>query len=153
MTDLTLDFPLRHRCVQTTGVFLRYIRRSNTALMFTFHSIILFIRKISCFMNSDPHSGFPKPCPKILGENLATPISESCSHHRLQSFQRLTVFDFRSLSLFFLWPPCVADADIIFFLSCGFFYLLLSFFSSPILSRCRLDVYYTSTHGVALVRI
>jgi len=115
LTDLTLDFPLRHRCVQTTGVFLRYIRRSNTALMFTFHSIILFIRKISCFMNSDPHSGFPKPCPKILGENLATPISESCSHHRLQSFQRLTVFDFRSLSLFFLWPPCVADADIIFF--------------------------------------
>ena len=27
----------------------------------------------------------------------------------------------------FLWPPCVADADII-FLSCGFFYLLSSFF-------------------------
>jgi len=30
--------------------------------------------------------------------------------------------------LCFLWPPCIADADII-FLSCGFFfYLLLSFF-------------------------
>ena len=26
-----------------------------------------------------------------------------------------------------LWPPCVADADII-FLPCGFFYLLPSFF-------------------------
>jgi len=26
----------------------------------------------------------------------------------------------------FLWPPCVADADII-FLPCGFFYLLSSF--------------------------
>jgi len=50
-----------------------------------------------------------------------------------------------------LWPPCVADADII-FLSCGFFYLLFSF-SSPILSRRRLDVYHTSTYGVALVRI
>jgi len=51
-----------------------------------------------------------------------------------------------------LWPPCVADADII-FLSCGFF-LLSSFFrlfSAPILSRRRLDVYRTSTHGVALV--
>jgi len=34
------------------------------------------------------------------------------------------------------------------------FYLLLSyFFSSPILSRRRLDVYHASTHGVALVRI
>jgi len=33
-----------------------------------------------------------------------------------------------------------------------FFFLLLSF-SLPILSRPRLDVYHTSTHGVALVRI
>jgi len=34
-------------------------------------------------------------------------------------------------------------------------WLLLSFFflSSPNLSRCRLDVCHTSTHGVALVRI
>jgi len=41
------------------------------------------------------------------------------------------------------------DADII-FLPCGFFYLL---FSSPNLSGRRLDVYHTSTHAVALVRI
>jgi len=47
-----------------------------------------------------------------------------------------------------LWPPCVADADII-FLPCGFFYL----FSLPILSHRRLDVYHTSTHVVALVWI
>ena len=33
------------------------------------------------------------------------------------------------------------------FLSCGFFFYL---FSSPNLSRRRLDVYHTSTHGVAL---
>jgi len=33
------------------------------------------------------------------------------------------------------------------------FVLLLSFFSSPNLSCRRLDVYHTSTHGVALVRI
>jgi len=42
--------------------------------------------------------------------------------------------------------------------SCSFFFLLLSssfffFFSSPSLSRHRLDVCHTSTHGVALVRI
>jgi len=51
-----------------------------------------------------------------------------------------------------LWPPCVADADII-FLPCGFFYLLSFFFSSPNLIRRRLDVCHTFTHGVALVRI
>jgi len=80
-----------------------------------------------------------------------------------------------------LWPPCVADADIIFlsrgffflspflwspygigltiiFLPCGFFFLPSSsfffFFSSPNLSRRRLNVCHTySTHGVALGRI
>jgi len=48
----------------------------------------------------------------------------------------------------------VADADII-FSSCGFFFFLLSFylFSSPYLSRHRLDVYHTSTRGVALAQI
>jgi len=34
-----------------------------------------------------------------------------------------------------------------------FLLLLLLFFSSPILSGRRLDVHYTSTHDVALVRI
>ena len=52
-----------------------------------------------------------------------------------------------------LWPPCVADADII-FLPCGFFlFFFYLFFSSPNLSGRRLDVYHTSTHGVALVQI
>jgi len=41
----------------------------------------------------------------------------------------------------------------IFALSFLSFFLLLSSFSSPNLSRRRLDVYHTSTHGVALVRI
>jgi len=48
---------------------------------------------------------------------------------------------------------CVADADII-YSSCGFFFLLSSFsFSSPNLSGRKVDVYRTSTRGVALVRI
>jgi len=43
-----------------------------------------------------------------------------------------------------LWPPCVADADII-FLSCGFFFFLLFFFfSSPNLSGSRVDVCHNS---------
>jgi len=49
-----------------------------------------------------------------------------------------------------LWPPCEADADIIFL---PWFLLLLFFLSSPNLSRRILDVYHTSKHGVALVRI
>ena len=58
------------------------------------------------------------------------------------------------LSFFFLsslWPPYVIGQAII-FLPRGFF-LLLSSFSSPNLSGCRLDLYHTLTHGVALVRI
>jgi len=44
-----------------------------------------------------------------------------------------------------LWPPCVADADII-FLPCGFFFYL-SFFPSHNLGRRRLDVCHTSTQS------
>jgi len=51
-----------------------------------------------------------------------------------------------------LWPPCVADADII-FASCGFFFLSIFFPRSPNVSRRRLGVYSTSKHGVALVLI
>jgi len=48
----------------------------------------------------------------------------------------------------------IADADII-FLPFGFYLLssIFLFYSSPNLSGRRLDVYHTSTHGVALVRI
>ena len=48
---------------------------------------------------------------------------------------------------FFLWQPCIADADTI-YLPCGFFYLSSSFFSSNLSGR-RVDVYCTSTHGMA----
>jgi len=49
--------------------------------------------------------------------------------------------------LLLLWPPCIADADIIFLPSGFFFFFYL--FSSPNLSRRRLDVCHTSTHGVS----
>jgi len=55
------------------------------------------------------------------------------------------------LSSVFLWSPYVIGQTII-FLPCDF-YLSSSFFSSPNLSGRRLDVYHTSTHGVALVQI
>jgi len=48
-----------------------------------------------------------------------------------------------------LWSPYGIGQTIIFFA----LWLLLPFFSSPNLSRRRLDVCHTSTDGVALVRI
>jgi len=55
-----------------------------------------------------------------------------------------------NVSFLLLWPPSVADADIIFCpVSSSFF----RFYSSPNLSGCRLDVYHTLTHDVVLVRI
>ena len=53
-----------------------------------------------------------------------------------------------------LWLPHVIGQAIV-FLPCGFYLLsiYLFFISSPNLKGRRLDVYHTSTHGVALVRI
>jgi len=59
------------------------------------------------------------------------------------------------IALLLLWPPYVIGQAII-FLPCGFFYLSYIFyflFSSHNLSGRRLDLYHTSTHGVAIVRI
>jgi len=50
-----------------------------------------------------------------------------------------------------LWPPYKIRQAIIFFAL--WFLSVFFFFSSPNLSGRRLDVYHTSTHGVALVRI
>ena len=56
----------------------------------------------------------------------------------------------RSLTKTFLWSPYVSRP--LYFCPVISIYFL-SFFSSPNLSGRRLDVYHTSTHGVALVRI
>ena len=56
------------------------------------------------------------------------------------------------LTGYWLWSPYVMGQAII-FLPCDFFLSSSSFFSSFNLSDRRLDVYHTSTHGVALVRI
>ena len=52
----------------------------------------------------------------------------------------------------YLWSPYVIGQSIYIFML-WFVLLSSSFFSSPNLSRHRLDVCHTSTHGVALVRI
>jgi len=68
-----------------------------------------------------------------------------CSTAKKQIWLRPTCF-----KRCFLWPPCTADVDILFY-----FVAVVSFFlfSSCILIGRRLDVYHTSTHGVAFVRI
>jgi len=62
---------------------------------------------------------------------------------------RLYDWSVSSDHLGFLWSPYVIGRPYI-FLPCSFFLL---FFSSPNLSGRISDVYHTSTHGVALVRI
>ena len=80
------------------------------------------------------------PLPSILSSLTGLGLDRMCCN--------LILF----LVLFwFLWSPYVIGQTII-FSSCSFF-LLSSFFSSPNLSGRRLDVYHTSTHSVALVRI
>jgi len=59
----------------------------------------------------------------------------------------MTVSPLAGLFMAALW-----NRGAIIFLPCNFF-LPFFFFSSPNLSGHRLDVYHTSTHGVALVRI
>jgi len=56
----------------------------------------------------------------------------------------------------FLWPPYVTGRPLYFCPVVSFYLLLLLssfFYSSPNLSGRRLDVYHTTKHGVALVRI
>jgi len=57
----------------------------------------------------------------------------------------LQIYEYFMMAI--LWSPYVIGRPYI-FSSCDF-----SFFSSPNLSRRRLDVYHTLAHGVALVRI
>ena len=129
-------------------------------------------------------SVLPVHAPTSFSHSVNSPLSPSVtpshslpaqtftnpSHHRLTSSLRTDSTDFTtgpfllSISVFCfwflrysLWPPCEADADII-FLSCGFFFFFFSsfsssFFSWPNLSRRRLNVYHTSAHGVAFANL
>jgi len=59
----------------------------------------------------------------------------------------------RWASAHILVMAALCNRGAIIFLPCSFFLLSSIFFSSPNLSGHRSDVYHTSTHGVALVRI
>jgi len=71
-------------------------------------------------------------------------------HIHIQTFTSVVSGYLTAIS--FLWPHYVIGGPL-YFCPVVSIFLLLSysiFFSSPNLSRRRLDVYHTSTHGVAL---
>jgi len=85
--------------------------------------------------------------PGTAKKNGHCPLSSKDVFHEVTRLRCGAILIYTTL----LWSPYVIGQTII-FLPCDFF--LLSFFlSSPNLSRRRLDVCHTSTHGVALVRI
>jgi len=97
-------------------------------------------------------SAMPLPCTVLYStscEWVPRTILQVCF---LLSLLCMVVLLFTSVQLFLslLWSPYVIGQTII-FLPCDFY--LSFFFSSPNLSGHRLDVYHTSTHGVALVWI
>jgi len=106
------------------------------------HSGTSFIETMMCL--SSHHSTFRF----FIIYNL---IHLNCLFHiNINEYKNVYTLCFRKKCHCFLWSPYVIGHTII-FLPCDFYLSL--FFSSPNLSGRRLDVYHTSTHGVALVRI
>jgi len=72
----------------------------------------------------------------ILGNKIDLPGAASEDEIRhlfgLHSLTTGKVNSRPNFSVYLLWPPCIADADVI-FLSCGFFFFLLFFlaYSQP----------------------
>jgi len=80
-------------------------------------------------------------------EDLRAVVDTAMSRKQLSAVVD-TAMSRKQLKTHYLWPPCVADADIIF---CPVVSSI--FLSSPNLSGRTVDVYHTCTHGVALVQI
>jgi len=80
-------------------------------------------------------------------------ICVSCHRPFTDTLVKVTLYAFvvsTAVLWSLLWPPCGIGQTIIFSF-CAFFLLFsFFFFSSPNISRRRLDAYHTSTHGVAL---
>ena len=95
---------------------------------------------------------------QAVRRQLVTLSFHELSHHCCFLFSVISSFSFvvRVTVIIFFMAPYVIGGPLYFcpvfsfYLSSIFFFL---FFSSPNLSGHRLDVYHTSTHGVALVRI
>ena len=91
--------------------------------------------------------------PHVKDTSSINSIQKYDPHYSTQS---AILFSDRQLharnNIIYLWPPYWIGQAII-FSSCGFLLSICLLFSSPNLIGRTLDVYHTSTHGVALVRI
>ena len=102
-------------------------------------------------MDPRKHILHRSPDPRAKGQLLGERTGPS--YLRTVCSKCLVVYVANIVMYFFTAALRIADVDII-FLPCGFFFLSSFFFlPSPNLSGRRLDVYHTSTHCVALVRI
>ena len=143
-----------------SAVVQRYVKPQ------THHRQVIYRQPHSSLTVSD----LPVPAPTTSSQSVNSPVSPSINSLSLslpaQNLPLLQIFpniDSLSVSALtlrtlwqdrfwasrFLWPPYGIGQAII-FSSCGFFFFYLSVF---FLSRRTLDVYHTSTHGVALVWI
>ena len=86
-------------------------------------------------------------CPVTQGDHNESKYSEMGPVR--QNPIQITV---RSVHMYYYGRPMLIGQTII-FLPCDFYLSTSFFFSSPNLGGRRLDVYHTSIHGVALVRI
>ena len=113
--------------------------------------------KLPLFSHAFHHQALKEPTFNTVYKSFTAILALCPSPHQQWIIQVSmgTQIVYSCLSVY-LWPPYGIEQAIIFSL-CGFFYLSIhlssSFFSSPNLSRHRLDVCHTCTHGVALLWI
>jgi len=88
------------------------------------------------------------PIVRLSVRHIAYRIFRQGQHCRSQRWTERSI----TISYELLWSPYIIWQTII-FSCCGFFLSSIFLFSSPNLSGRTLDVYHTSTHGVALVRV
>ena len=86
----------------------------------------------------------------VIGVNVTDSKSKTQIARHLQERHTCTNSESVSFIMVALWNRADHYIFVLWFLLLSFSFF---FFSSPNLSRRRLDVYHTSTHGVTLVRI
>jgi len=134
-TSLTVGQPNFARSFAVSWAGIIYIARCK--IHFTFKSCVLLHLQRNCRAHQQRAS--VKLCRMVQGMKLRN----FCRGHHIYSAGRP--------SRWFMVALC-NRADHLYFHHVSFFFLLF-FISSPNLSGRRLDVYHTSTHGVASVRI
>ena len=100
---------------------------------------------------------FLKNFPQWLGifNQIFTCLLYVYIYTELHNFIQLSLTLTTLCQWIFIFMAALCNRGAIIFLPCGYYlsFYLSFFISSPNLSGRRLDVYHTSTHGVALVRI